>query len=58
VRATPTHPEAQVLGWDRFGAFTQGTTLPVYALGGINSDDLNTAWSRGAHGIAMVRGSW
>ena len=58
VQATPTHPRAQVLGWDGFAALARGATLPVFALGGIKPDELETAWSRGAHGIAMVRGSW
>jgi 8-oxo-dGTP diphosphatase len=58
VQATPTHPDAQVLGWDRFGALVRGATLPVYALGGVKPNALETAWNCGAHGVAMVRGSW
>ncbi len=58
VQATPTHPGASVLGWDAFGALAQGMALPVFALGGMQAADLQAAWCRGAHGIAMVRGSW
>ena len=58
VQATPTHPGAPVLGWDAFGVLAQGMALPVFALGGMQAADLESAWCRGAHGIAMVRGSW
>jgi len=58
VQATPTHPDAQALGWDGFGALAQGATMPVYALGGMERADLETAWTHGAQGVAMVRGSW
>ncbi len=58
VQATPSHPDAQTLGWEGFGALVRGAAMPVFALGGIGPGDLETAWRRGAHGIAMVRGSW
>ncbi len=58
VQATPTHPDAQALGWDGFGELVRGATLPVFALGGIAPGELETAWRRGAHGIAMIRGNW
>ncbi|MBE0624927.1 MAG: Nudix family hydrolase [Burkholderiales bacterium] len=58
VQPTPTHPGAQALGWEGFGALAPGSTMPVFALGGMQPRDLETAWRRGAHGIAMMRGSW
>jgi 8-oxo-dGTP diphosphatase len=58
VRATPSHPDAVPLGWERFREIAAGAAVPVYALGGIVPSDLEQAMSRGAHGIAMVRGSW
>ena len=58
VQATPTHPDARPLGWEGFSALAQGVAIPVFALGGMNPRDLETAWRCGAHGIAMVRGSW
>jgi 8-oxo-dGTP diphosphatase len=58
VRATPSHPDAVPLGWERFREIAAGATVPVYALGGIVPSDLEQAMSCGAHGIAMVRGSW
>jgi 8-oxo-dGTP diphosphatase len=58
VQATPTHPEAQALGWESFAALALGSAVPVFALGGMRPADLDAAWRRGAHGIAMIRGSW
>jgi len=58
VRATPSHPDAEPLGWEGFKIALKGTAIPVYALGGIQPQDLERAMRCGAHGIAMVRGSW
>jgi 8-oxo-dGTP diphosphatase len=58
VRATPTHPDAQPLGWDRFAAAVAGTRVPVFALGGLHVTDLDAAIAHGAHGIAMRRYAW
>ena len=58
VCPTPTHPEADLLGWEKFRQLALDAALPVYALGGINRADLEAAWNCGAHGVAMVRGAW
>jgi 8-oxo-dGTP diphosphatase len=58
VAATPTHPGAVTLGWEGFGAVARDAAIPVFALGGVRPGDLERAWSRGAHGIAMIRGAW
>jgi 8-oxo-dGTP diphosphatase len=58
VQATPSHPDSTPLGWESFTALAREARLPVFALGGMEPDDLETAWGCGAHGIAMVRGSW
>jgi 8-oxo-dGTP diphosphatase len=58
VRATPTHPDADPLGWERFGEIARDTGTPLYALGGITQKDLEQAMRCGAHGIAMARGAW
>lgn len=58
VQATPSHPNASPLGWQRFREIVDGAAIPVYALGGIQRQDLDRAMRCGAHGIAMVRGSW
>jgi 8-oxo-dGTP diphosphatase len=58
VRATPSHPRAVPLGWERFREIAAGAGLPVYALGGMAPPDMEQALSCGAHGLAMVRGAW
>lgn len=58
VKATPSHPERAPIGWDGFEQALRAASIPVFALGGIVPGDMRTAWSRGAHGISMVRGAW
>lgn len=58
VAATPTHPGAALLGWDGFTHCVADSAIPVYALGGMQSRDLNLARLSGAQGVAMLRGSW
>jgi 8-oxo-dGTP diphosphatase len=58
VQATLSHPGALSLGWKGFAALARYASLPVFALGGMQPGDLETAWRCGAQGIAMLRGSW
>jgi 8-oxo-dGTP diphosphatase len=58
VKATPTHPGSETLGWDGFARIVRGASIPVYAIGGLRRADLEAAWRAGAHGIAMVSGAW
>ncbi len=58
VAPTPSHPDAETLGWDAFAAIAVNTRLPVYALGGLDRGDLHDAIAHGAQGVALMRGSW
>ena len=58
VAPTPTHPGARVLGWPGFAQCVENTAVPVYALGGLQLQDLETARQWGAQGLAMLRGAW
>lgn len=58
VLPTKSHPGAPHLGWERFSAIAAGLSMPVYALGGLNHADMQTAWQHGAHGIALLRQAW
>ncbi|MDR0563386.1 MAG: thiamine phosphate synthase, partial [Azoarcus sp.] len=58
VKATPTHPEQAPLGWAGFTALASGLPMPVFALGGLEYADMETARNAGAHGIAAIRGAW
>jgi len=56
VQATRSHPGAEPLGWQRFAELCGGTSLPVYALGGLGPADLPAARAHGAQGIAGISG--
>lgn len=58
VKLTLSHPDATPLGWDMFNQLIAGYSLPVFALGGMLREDLDTARIYGAHGIAMQRDIW
>ena len=58
VRPTASHPERAPLGWEEFTRLAQGSTIPVYAVGGLQAQDLDEAWRAGAHGVAMISGAW
>jgi 8-oxo-dGTP diphosphatase len=54
----PTGTKEAGLGWEGFAALALGASIPVYAIGGLTRGDLEHAWRAGAHGLAMIRGSW
>ena len=58
VLPTLSHPGEAHLGWENFAAITAGSSIPVYALGGLTHAEMDTAWQRGAHGIALLRQAW
>ena len=58
VLPTLSHPGAPHLGWESFAAIAADSSIPVYALGGLAHDDMQTAWQHGAHGISLLRQAW
>ncbi len=58
VRDTLSHPGIGGLGWKRFAQLLENMPLPVFALGGMRREDLDTAQQAGAHGIAAIRAAW
>ncbi|WP_456412347.1 Nudix family hydrolase [Thiolapillus sp.] len=58
VLPTMSHPDAEVLGWERFRELCAEISVPVYALGGMSADLLEQSWAQGAQGIAGIRGLW
>jgi 8-oxo-dGTP diphosphatase len=58
VLPTQSHPGAAHLGWEKFAESSAACTIPVYALGGMNKESMETAWQHGAHGIAVLRQAW
>lgn len=58
VLPTRSHPDVAPLGWEGYVRIAGKATLPVFALGGLKPQDAATAWSHGAHGVAMLRAAW
>ena len=58
LKKTSTHPSPGPLGWEKLGKLLKETSIPVYAIGGLGPEDLQDAWSAGAHGLAMISGAW
>ncbi len=58
VAATASHRGAPGIGWERFAALRELVSLPIYAIGGMGTDDIATARDHGAQGIAAIRGLW
>jgi len=54
VLKTASHPTAVPLGWEQFTSLVKNTSLPTYALGGLQTHQLTTAHSHGAQGIAGI----
>jgi len=58
VLPTASHPGEPGIGWDKFAGLIRDYPLPVYALGGMKPELLDTAQQHGAHGIALLSGIW
>ncbi len=58
VLPTRSHPGAPTLGWEAFADACRDQPMPVYALGGMKAELLETAQEHNAHGIAMLSGVW
>ena len=58
VLPTQSHPGAPHLGWENFASIAAGSSIPVYALGGLAHADMQAAWKHGAHGISLLRQAW
>lgn len=58
VASTASHPHAEPLGWSRLAELTAQASLPVFALGGMNGNDLERARHHGAFGVAAIRAFW
>jgi 8-oxo-dGTP diphosphatase len=58
LQATPSHPGAPPLGWERFAELRERSTIPLYAIGGLGPSDIGSARAHGAQGIAAIRALW
>ena len=55
VHRTLSHPNARQLGWAKFNKLCDYANVPVFALGGVNVEELRLAEAHGAHGVAGIR---
>lgn len=58
VLHTATHPQAEPIGWAGFEQLREDVSLPIYAIGGLTPEQLETARRHGAQGIAAIRALW
>jgi 8-oxo-dGTP diphosphatase len=58
VKSSTSHPGRPPLGWPAVTQLLENCPLPVYAIGGLDRDDLDSARLTGAHGIAAIRAAW
>jgi len=54
VLPTNTHPDAEPLGWDGFKRLINDANIPIFALGGMQKKDVQTAQSLGGQGVAGI----
>ena len=55
IHQTSSHPHSKCLGWERFSELCGRANMPVFALGGIVSNELSSAIAQGAQGVAGIR---
>jgi 8-oxo-dGTP diphosphatase len=58
INATPTHEMRDGIGWETFRETVAESPIPVFAIGGLERNDVFDAWQHGAHGIAAIRAAW
>lgn len=58
VLPTTSHPDTPTLGWKEFARLRLQSDIPVYALGGMQTQHLREARAQGAQGLAMIGGIW
>jgi 8-oxo-dGTP diphosphatase len=58
VLPTQSHPQATPLGWQQFAELADSAKMPVYALGGLQTQHMVQAQQCGAIGIAAIGSLW
>lgn len=56
VSATASHPGQPGMGWEAFADLVALAHVPVFALGGMQTEDVDRARAAGAQGVAGIRG--
>ena len=58
IKPTTSHPGRPGIGWETLARLLANYPLPVYAIGGLDYADMDSARAAGAHGIAAIRAAW
>ena len=58
VKETTSHPGVKGIGWLAFADLISDIKIPVYALGGMNKNDIPKAVKLGAQGVAAISSFW
>ena len=58
VHSTPGHANSAPLGWQHFAELVSNAPMPVFALGGMQLDEIERARGHGGQGIAAIRSLW
>tara|TARA_B100000767_G_C19757817_1_gene533814 strand:+ start:1152 stop:2123 length:972 start_codon:yes stop_codon:yes gene_type:complete len=58
VKKTLSHPGIQPIGWNKFRKIVSVVNTPIFALGGLGTNDYEVALKSGAIGIASQRLIW
>lgn len=58
VRSTTTHPDRRPLGWGGFADLAASAPIPVYAIGGLGTEDKHDAFAHHAQGVAGISAYW
>ena len=58
VKQTLSHSDIKPIGWDKFQKIENKINTPVYALGGLGTNNYEVALKNGAIGIASQRSIW
>lgn len=58
VKETQTHPGVAGMGWQKFSETVTQIPIPVYALGGMKTEDVDMAKQHGGQGVAAISAFW
>jgi len=58
VLSTNSHPGVEGMGWSGFARMRNEVSLPIFALGGLASSDIEMARRHGAQGVAGISRFW
>lgn len=58
IKQTSDRKASKLLGWNKFHSLIKHASIPIYALGGMQPEDMALAYKLGGKGIAVLGGFW